>query len=260
MYSAITPRQLYDLAVELRGRGARGILISGGSDLRGRTPFIPFLRAIKRIKDELELVISIHPGLVSENDAELLRINGVDIVDYELILDPTVIKEIKGLKQIEPSDYINSLINLLEKGPTHVATHIPIGFRYGKIKYEYEAVDAAIEYNVEMIVFLVFTPTPGTPMYSFTPPQLNEVVSIMKYSRRRFGGIIALGCMRPPIYRRKLDTILISSGLIDRVVNPLPHIAREKKLEIYGACCSVPEYMLEIFPKMALLPGLTARI
>ncbi|MCD6208587.1 MAG: radical SAM protein, partial [Thermoproteales archaeon] len=78
-----TPHHLKAFAKKFYKQGGRGILISGGFTREGKLPFTPFLQTIREIKKEYDFVISVHPGLVNKDDAENLRLAGVDIVDFD---------------------------------------------------------------------------------------------------------------------------------------------------------------------------------
>ena len=100
MLNAGSPGQLKALARRLKKKGVEGVLISGGFTLEGKLPFKPFLDAIRYIKKRLGMVVSIHPGLIDRDEAKELRRAGVDVVDFELILDPYVISFLKRLKAV----------------------------------------------------------------------------------------------------------------------------------------------------------------
>lgn len=119
MEHVMTPKQLYDTIRSLVKRGARGILISGGFDRDGRLPIEPFLPVIRDAKRDFDVVVSVHAGLVNRELAEKLRSHGIDIVDYELILDPYVIKAIKHLRK-EPEDFIRSYEILIKLSLIHI--------------------------------------------------------------------------------------------------------------------------------------------
>ena len=57
---------LYDLCESLVEGGTRGVLISGGSDLKGRVPLLPHIADLKRIRSELGMAVRVHVGLPDE--------------------------------------------------------------------------------------------------------------------------------------------------------------------------------------------------
>ncbi len=247
MELAPTPKKLYDTVKYLVKRGAKGVLISGGFDLQGKLPVEPFLSTIKDIKRDFDIIISVHQGLVSKDLAIKLREAGVDIVDYEMILDPFVIKNIKNLKNKDPEDYIRSFELLDKYGPPYIAPHIPLGLNYGKIVYEYKVIDALMDFNPYILVFLIFIPTRGTKMENSSIPEAKDVVKIIAYARKKFNGILALGCMRPWKTKYLVDPYLIEKQLVDRITNPPKSIIKKYGLRVIEACCSVPKELLYKF-------------
>ena len=238
-----TPYELWSIAKGLKRRNAVGMLISGGFDRKGKLPVEPFFSTIKRIKRELDMIISIHPGLVDKDMAVKMRRSGIDVVDYELVLDPIVIKEVMNLSR-EPDDFIKSLEVLVREGPPHIAVHIPLGMRFGKVFKENEAVEIASEICDSMLTFLVFIPTKGTPMENIPPPNAEEVIEVIKRTRKKIKEIV-LGCMRPPELKDTLDPVLIEKKLIDRIAVPRRRIIEEFKLKVVKSCCSIPKELLK---------------
>ncbi len=244
MEHADTPERLYWYARQVSKMGGRGILISGGYNVDGKLPFKPFLPSIKRIKKDLGLIISIHPGLVDREEAEQLRDAGVDIVDYELILDEMVIRHVLGLKKT-PDDFIKSFEHLLNQGPSYVAPHLLVGANYGVVSWEYKAVDLLTSFKPYMIVFLSLIPTKHTPMEKVSPAPPNSFIGLIRYAREKYPSwIISVGCMRPREYKVRVDPIIIDKELADRIVLPRREYIIEYDLEVVNACCSVPDELL----------------
>ncbi len=247
MHQVTTPGELKALAKRAWKRGARGILISGGFTKEGKLPVKPYLGVIRELKREYGFVVSVHTGLVGEKEARELRAAGVDIVDFEVVLGRRVIKEVKGLRGIRPEDYLESLRVLAEHGPPYLAPHVPLGFEWGQIESEYEALNAVSDYDPYLVVVLVLRPTPGTPMQDVKPPAVSEIAKFLREARRRLRYELALGCMRPHSYKPVLDEIAVSERLVDRIA--MPHRSLLGRLEIYEACCSVPREFLFMFSR-----------
>ncbi len=224
-------------------RGAVGLLISGGFTREGKLPFKPFIKTIEEIKKKHGLIISVHTGLVDKEEAIMLKEAGVDIIDYELVLDNTIIKNMKHLNKTI-NDYIDSYEILLKYGPPYIAPHILVGLNNGEITWEYEAVDYLAESNPYMVILLIHIPTPNTPLHSSKTIDMEEFIDYVKYVRRRIKGEISLGCMRPPGLKKILDPKLIELKLIDRIVNPRPETIRRFNLKTVPTCCSVPREVL----------------
>lgn len=244
MYSASTPAHLFSTVKDLHSKGARGILISGGFTKDGVLPIKPFLSTIKKVKKDFDLIISLHPGLVNKQLATEIRRSNVDIIDYEFVIDSDVIRDVKGLNK-SPSDYIKSLELLVKYGPAYIAPHVPIGLRYGKIVKEKEAIDFLIDSNPYFVSFLIFIPTINTMMANCEIPKKEDVINLFNYARK-LKGEIALGCMRPSIFKDKIDRELLEKSLIDRIATPRNKIIKEHNLSVIKACCSIPR---EFFSK-----------
>ncbi len=246
MYPVETPGELKALVRRAWKRGVRGILLSGGFTRDGVLPLRPFLPAVRELKKDYGLIVSVHPGLINEEDVKLLVEAGVDIVDFEVELDEEVIRDIKGLKK-SPGDYARVLDVLAREGPPYLAPHVIIGVKWGRLGSEFEALDLISDYDPYLTVLLVFRPTPSTPMSAVNPPNIDDVVKVFKYARKVLRGEVSLGCMRPNKYKRSLDHALIERGLIDRLAVPIPETVRNHGLKVYGACCSVPVEHLHLF-------------
>ncbi|OYT40185.1 MAG: radical SAM protein [Desulfurococcales archaeon ex4484_58] len=228
------PGELYSVAKYYWRRGAYGLLISGGFTREGILPVKPYLPVIRDIKRDFDLIISIHPGLIDRGLIEEIRSVGVDIVDYELVLDNYIIRDLKHLnKTIE--DYIKTYEELLENGPPHIVPHIPIGFTRDD-RWIYTAINILREYKPEITVFLV--------SISLDQNQVDRVVEILRYTRKKLYET-SLGCMRPYKIKPILDRIVIEEKLIDRIVNPSKKYIKEYKLKVINTCCSIPYTMLK---------------
>jgi len=248
MLSSETPGQLVSLARRLKAGGVEGILISGGFTRDGKLPFKPFLRAIARIKKELGMVVSIHPGLVDEAEASELRRAGVDVVDFEFVADPYVARRLKNLSIGDGNPYTRALKALFERGPDHVVPHLVLGLNHGKITgYEAEAIDVLADFGPELTVILAFNPAPGTLMESSKTVSRGDALRFLRLTRRTLKGEVALGCMRPPHLRGAFEELAIREGLVERVAMPAPRLVQSGIYSVYGACCSTPREHLHRF-------------
>ena len=246
MYTVETPLQLYKFVKKMYKRNVRGFLISGGFNRYGKLPYKPFLEAFRRIKREMDVILSIHPGLVDKNDVKDLENSGIDIVDYEFIIDEEVIHNIMGLNA-DRNDFIKSLYYLTNDTSMYVAPHISIGFKYGLIDREMEAFNIVKEFKPYIIILLIFIPTKNTPMDKYSPPKVNEIVDLFRKFRKNFREDLALGCMRPHFYKLLLDPLLIEEKLVDRIAVPDRKVIKKYGLKIVNVCCSLPKNLYEKF-------------
>lgn len=229
--------------------GARGVLISGGYNRDAYVPFELFIDAIRHIKEETGLFISIHPGLMSPLLARDLAETGVDAADFDLIGSNETIELVLGIeKGIE--DYRRALRTLTREIP-HVAPHICIGLHGGELKGERKALEIAAEADISALVFLVLIPTPSTSFEEVQPPSPPVVGNFIAEARLKFPSIpLALGCMRPRGDGRVETELQAMRAGVDRI--ELPGVetlerARAMGLEVkrLDACCAVPNDVAE---------------
>lgn len=229
MIHVYSPEELYSVAEEYWVRGAYGLLISGGFTRDGVLPYKPYLETIKRIKRDFNLIISIHSGFVDRRGASELREAGVDIVDYELILHPMIIRDLKNLdKRVE--DILDSYNNLLDYGPPYIAPHIPLGLT-NSYEWVYETIDYLKTTKPETTVFLI---------NMIDSVNVDEVYRILKYAHDKQIGEISLGCMRPYTFKKTYDDEIIKTNQVDRIANPTKQTIMKYNLEIIETCCSIP--------------------
>ena len=233
------PKELYDVAAKVWERGGKGLLISGGFDEHGRLPIRPYLRVLKDIKVDFDLIVSIHPGFLEREVMVRLKECGVDVIDYEFALNPLLLKHMH--LNIQPNDVIKHFQELLKIGFKCVAPHVLLGLKGYISTWDIKAVNILSVFNPDLVVLLIFIPTKGTPLEAFSPPSVREVVSYVSYVAESLNNSeIALGCMRPIEYKKSLDKVLVSSKLIDRIANPHKRLITEYDLPKIEACCSIP--------------------
>ncbi len=201
-------------------------LISGGCDRTGRVPVLTKLEEIKAIAPGHRL--NWHVGFITEEEASAIA-PYVSVISFDFVGDDEVITRVYGLEKTV-HDYLETY-RMLRKH-FRVIPHITIGLDGGKVKHERRALELLAGEGVEGLVFIVFTPTPGTAYASCPPPSTEEVASILAEARLLFPTVpMALGCMRPHgNYRKELDTLAVMAG-VNRIVSPARE-AMEKAVEL----------------------------
>ncbi|MGC9106105.1 MAG: radical SAM protein [Thermoprotei archaeon] len=243
MEAALTPEELEKFVRRAYSRGTRGFLISGGFDERGVLNVRPYLRVLRALKRELEgLVLNLHPGLQDRETIEEMR-DVIDVVDFEFAYSPKAFAS-KGLRGRTREDYVKVLEYFVEYGPEHVVPHVMLGLPNDEVK---EAIEVASSFRPYLINFLVLIPTKGTPSGRLPLPRVEEVLKAIELGHSLNGGRVGLGCMRPHALKEALDREAVAKGLVRRVANPHPRVVKEFGLELYDACCSLPEELLEGF-------------
>jgi lipoyl synthase len=196
MLAAESPDDLRALACELADRGCAGFLLSGGCDLKANVPLGRFASAIVDIKRSTNLMISVHPGLIGEQEASDLVQAGVDIFCIDIVQDPNTIDNILGLN-ISPQAYENSLASLFRAGAEHIVPHICVGLTGEERAGEIAALEMVARYDITSLALLSFIPTPGTRMA--TSPIVTDT-HFLEIVERAVGTVhcpVMVGCMRP---------------------------------------------------------------
>jgi len=209
-----TPALLLDEAYRLKEQGSLGFLLSGGCLPNGAVPIKPFLDTIRRIKNELNLTVFVHTGLIDIETAREMRLCGVDGALIDVIGSDKTIRQIYNLKDVTVQDYENSLEALNQSGiPT--IPHILLGLDYGRLKGEIQALKIISKHIPSALVIIVLRPLPGTPMEKVSPPTPREVAEFIITSRITLKEIpIVLGCVRPlGRHRLETDRLAVMAGI-----------------------------------------------
>ncbi len=274
MLPAETPAALLAACRKLHQHGAIGALLSGGSDAQGRLLNLRgMVEAIRQVKQETDLILNLHPGILDEETAQHL------VVDFASLELPSndVIRNIFGLPFGEEA-YWATYAHLQAAG-IEVVPHICVyqGDEYKllenlrsfgrlrikggstKVQHTGEHGLSAVEGKghpihttvplaaPSVIVIIVFSPTRNTRMVHVPPPQPRTVANVVTRVKAMFPQAeIALGCMRPrtPGLREKLEIAALEAG-VTRMVLPargtLQH-AQTQGYEIrhFETCCALP--------------------
>ena len=213
MYEAQEPESLYSLALRLKKRGCKGLLVSGGADVNGSVPLTRFAPVMARLKRELGFKIAVHTGLVDEKMADALGEACIDSAMVDMIGSDETIRDVYHLKA-SVADYENSLKSLVDRN-VRVSPHVVVGLHYGTILGEYNALEIISRYDIASLVLVVLTPLCNTPMVEVTPPSIQEMKGIFAAAREMFPSTpILLGCARPGgEYRLRLDKLALDMGM-----------------------------------------------
>lgn len=215
---------------------AASFLISGGC-LDGTVPIGQHIGQLKALKQGRRY--NLHVGLIDEAEiAEIAEI--ADCISFDFVGDDETIREVFGIQRTV-SDYVHCYKQLRQQ--VKVMPHICIGLHGGEIRGEYRAVELLRELGMDGLTFIIFTPTRGTRYADCLPPNMEEVVKLLKWARQTCPLMpIHLGCMRPGgRYRSEIDQWAVKIG-IDTIVNPTPKavaLAKELGMSILRKeeCC-----------------------
>lgn len=243
MESTTSPETLLERCRELASRGAKGVLISGGSDARGHVPLLEFGDAIKEVKDTLGLTVVVHTGLVDEQTVHILKEARIEAAMLDIIGDEAVARDVYHIEN-GPEKMRRSL-ELLKANEVPTVPHVLVGLNYGRPAGELNALQMISENSPAAVVIIALSPVRNTPMADARPPPpelIGRVLTVTRLALRNTP--VLLGCARP-IGQHKIDTdkYAISSGVngVAYISQEGADFARSKRLNpiFVDECCSL---------------------
>jgi hypothetical protein len=241
------PEQLIERCLELVDQGCIGFLLSGGCDKKGEMLNLRrLLPAVKKIKNETDLIIKLHTGIIDKNLAEEIVAAGIDIASMEVVGSNDSIREIFDF-EITINHYRRTLEYLEQADMPFIVPHVCIGLHYGKLKGENEALQIIDQScDPSSLVFIVFRPTKATVLEDCHPPMPDDVSTVIKKATATFPGKdISLGCIRPRTrYREEIELAALQAG-VQRMELPLKKTLRATEkmgytIKTIHACCALP--------------------
>lgn len=234
---------IFDLCAELAERGAKGVLISGGSDAKGRVPLLAHIPDLIRVRHELGLKIRVHPGLPDEETCAGLGEVEIDGAMVDIIGHEDTIRDVYHL-EATPASY-EAVLERLERHAVPTVPHIILGLHYGRMLGEWQALDMIARHPPKLLVLVVLMPLTGTPMAISEPPSLAEIGGFFETARKTMPDIpVMLGCARPMgLMKRDIDRLAIDAGLngIAYPAEGIVEYAHQQGLQpnFINACCGV---------------------
>jgi uncharacterized radical SAM superfamily protein len=241
MPAAMSPDALVEKCKRFAGSGCVGVLISGGCDQSGSLPWRPFTSAIRKVKQQTGLYISIHCGLLDLDTATALKEAGVDQALLDVVGDDetyqTVCHVDFGISRIL------STLEALNGADLPMVPHVICGLYRGQMKSELKAIEMIARFRIEQLVIVSLMAIRGTPFEGVRTPDAHEVAEIIVEARRLMPQVrMSLGCAR----RRgdeEMELLALEAG-VNRMALPSDAVierARELSMEIryQRTCCSV---------------------
>jgi len=232
---------------DLHNKNGVGALISGGSEIDGSVPLYNFLDTIKKVKEETNLIINTHTGLLKEETAKKLAEANVDIISFDINMDEEVVRDIYHL-DIDLDEY-KKAIDLLKKYDLYIVPHICVGLHYGKLNKEIESLKF-IKENLgqpSLIVVIVLIPPKNSEINFETlePEVIAKVIAITRFIFPQTE--ISLGCMRPRgNIKVEVEKNALKAG-VTRIEIPSKDTLKwlkknnsEIQFKYYSACCAIP--------------------
>jgi len=248
MHPILTNDELKKFLINLSNNDGIGALISGGCNQDGSVPLYTFLDTIKEIKDQTNLIVNVHTGLVEEKTVKKLAEAKVDIISFDVNMDEEILRNIYHLNR-NLEDYEKAIINL-KKYNLNVVPHLCIGLYYGELHEELTSLKFMKEYlkDPSLIVVIVLIP-PKNGIMKFKRPKAFDIAKTIAIMRFLFPTTeISLGCMRPrDDIRVDIEKMAFKAG-INRIEIPsiktlkwIKKFTPDISFKFFSACCAIPE-------------------
>ncbi|HKJ76618.1 MAG TPA: radical SAM protein, partial [Gammaproteobacteria bacterium] len=256
MIPARDPEAFFEAAAAAAGRGAGGLLVTGGSNLDDEVEYGPFLPAFRRVKARFPgLRLAVHTGLMDEAGATALAESGIDIAMVDLVGARDTVRQVYHLKR-EPEDFEHTLAALQATG-LRVVPHIVVGLHYGHLLGEWRALEMLQRRRPESAVLVVAMPHYAPTHRPFRVPEAEEVAAFLLDARTALPDTdLLLGCARPPgANRARLDAYAVMAGL-DGIVQPAEGVVElaerlGRPVRVEASCCAAPAEVAAATPRRA---------
>ena len=244
MIAAPTPQALWRVVNERIDAGAKGMLLTGGSNHRDEVEYGPFLPTVRRIKDSHPgFRIAIHTALVDRAMACDIEAAGVDAAMLDVIGAQDTVSQVYHLRR-PVADFERSLEVLVDTS-MKVVPHIVIGLHYGRLLGEWAALEMIARHRPSALVLVVAMPFYAPAQRPFATPGSTEVGRFFLDARRALPEVpLLLGCARPAGRAKlEIDAYAVLAGLsgiahpADGVVDLALRLGRDVK--VTPACCSI---------------------
>jgi uncharacterized radical SAM superfamily protein len=243
MLPVTSPSELRRVARRAAERGDLGLLVSGGSDPKGRLPWEEFIPTLAEIKAETGLILTAHVARIDKSIAQDLKEAGIRQALIDVVGDETTAREVlhltDGLAAQEETLAACSAAGL------EIAPHIILGLHHGEMRGERAALERLAALDPRLVVFVVLMPMKGTAMAGAVPPSPQDVAEFLVEAREILPRARHhLGCARPRgRYRAELDRLAVYAGINALAVpsDAAMEAAAELGLEVvhHDTCCSV---------------------
>jgi len=244
MIPATTPEALWRVVNERIAAGAKGMLLTGGSNHRDEVEYGPFLPTVRRLKDRHPgFRIAIHTALVERGMARDIEAAGVDAAMLDVIGAQDTVSQVYHLRR-PVADFERSLEALAETS-MKIVPHIVIGLHYGRMLGEWAALEMIARHRRAALVLVVAMPFYAPAHRPYAVPGSTEVGRFFLDARRALPDTpLLLGCARPAGRAKlEIDAYAVLAGLsgiahpADGIVDLALRLGREVK--VTPACCSI---------------------
>lgn len=244
MIPARTPEALWRAVNKAIDKGALGMLLTGGSNLRNEVEYDPYYPVLRRIKDTWPAFnIALHTALVNRATAQRMEDAGIDSAMMDVIGAQDTITQVYHLKR-SVDDFERTLEHL---GATRMrlVPHIVIGLHYGKLLGEWNALAMLQRHRLSALVLVVAMPFYAPASRPFATPDSTAVGRFFLAARQALPDTpLLLGCARPPGRARlEIESYAVMAGL-DGLAHPsegMIELAQQlgRKTTVSPTCCSI---------------------
>lgn len=244
MIPATTPEALWRVVNEQIALGAKGMLLTGGSNHRDEVEYAPFLPVVRRVKDaHPEFRIAIHTALVDEAMARAMQGSGIDAAMLDVIGAQDTVSQVYHLRR-PVEDFERSLETLVATS-MKVVPHIVIGLHYGRMLGEWRALEMIARHRPAALVLVVVMPFYAPAGRPFATPSSREVGRFFLDARAALPDLpILLGCARPAGRAKlEIDAYAVMAGL-QGIAHPAEGsvelaLGLGREVKVTPACCSI---------------------
>ena len=248
MEDVSNPENLRKVMELYYARGARGFLISGGFTKDGyliiSEAHLRVLREFKVVHDDV--VISVHSGLMPKELLDEIWNIGIDFIDFEVPPSNDYLRNVKNLPERSVSDYIELIDHVTKYDRGFIVPHVVLHSKESTLSDELSVINELSKFKLRLLVVLIEISGSSKLSFDYTF-DIERIVTALRYSKKLFGEV-ALGCMRPPIFKARYDELIVRGNLVNRIVNPRRNLILRYRLPMIYACCSIEKRHFELFP------------
>ncbi|BAB66979.1 radical SAM protein [Sulfurisphaera tokodaii] len=236
MEDASTREKMKNVLEKVIKEGHRGLILSGGSSVRGEVPIWRYSDLLSNYANKLTFIA--HTGVVRNPEiAEKFAKAGVKIALLDMVGDNETIRDV--LKQpFTVDDYLNSFKYLKSAG-IKIAPHVIVGLSRKGIDGDLHAIELLKEVNPDTVIIVGLMPLVGTRNTRQPTPQ--ELIAALRKARDEFSVPVMLGCARPrgSAYL-EVDKFAVDYD-IDGIAFPeeevIPYARNKREIIFSNACC-----------------------
>lgn len=244
MIPARTPEALWRVANEQIERGARGMLLTGGSNRRNEVEYGAFYPVVRRIKDAFPTFrIALHTALTDADGARCMEQAGIDAAMMDVIGAQDTIAQVYHLKR--SVDDFEHTLEALVATQLKVVPHIVLGLHYGRLLGEWRALEIVARHRPDALVLVAAMPFYAPASRPFVTPDVHGVGQFFLDARRTLPELpLLLGCARPPgRARSQIDAYAVMAGF-DGIAHPADGMVElaarlGRRVRVTPSCCSI---------------------